>query len=106
SAVALVWWSNRWPTRRVLFAGMAVALASLELVSYQNHQRVRRFDLEDDLPAYVTFVRAHVGDGRVLTVGRGGLYPEWGAALGIRQVETINIMQLPWYRQLFERYLN
>ncbi len=104
--VAIIWTSRRWPGRRGWFAGGFVVLASLELLSYQNHQRVRRFDFENELPAYVNYVRDHVGDGRILNVGRGGIYAEWGAALRIRQIETLNIMQLPWYRDFFAKNVN
>ena len=35
-----------------------------------------------------------------------GLYAEWGSALGIRQVETLNVMQIPEYRTFFFNNLN
>jgi hypothetical protein len=41
----------------------------------------------------------------VLNAGRGALYPEWGAALGIPQIETFNVSQIPEYREFFQRYI-
>src|SRR4029079_7471937 len=41
-----------------------------------------------------------------LNAGRGGLYPEWGAALAIPQIETLNTMQIPEYRDFFRLYIN
>jgi hypothetical protein len=50
-------------------------------------------------------VEDNVEDERVMNVGRRTLYPEWGAAYGIRQVETLNLVQPRWYRQFFFDFL-
>ncbi len=92
--------------RLTVTTSLAVGLLALELLSYQNHARVKRVDYEDHPPAYLTFVKENVGDGRVLNAGRSGLYAEWGSALGIRQIETLNVMQIPEYRTFFFNYLN
>ena len=92
--------------RRTLTTSLVVALLAIELFSYENHARVKRFDYEDDPPAYLTFLQENVGEDRVLSAGRDGLYAEWGSALGIRQIETLNVMQIPEYRPFFFRYLN
>lgn len=42
----------------------------------------------------------------MLNAGRDALYPEWGAAFGIRQVGTLNAIQIPEYRRFFMRYVN
>jgi hypothetical protein len=102
----LAWSMARWTTRRMWFLVGVVALVALELFSYQNHQRQQRVDIAGRLPSYITFLRDHLGSDRMMNVGRGGLYPEWGSALGIRQVESINLMQLPWYRKYFQTYVN
>ena len=91
--------------RRVLTLGI-VGLMAVELFSYQNHTRLARLDIESSTPAYVTFLRDHLGSGRVMNAGTGGLFPEWGAALGIPQIETLNIMQIPSYRSFYQRYVN
>ncbi len=78
----------------------------MELFSYQNHERLRRYDYEDQVPAYLSFVRDHVGDGRVYSAGQGALFGEWGSAFGIRMIETINLMQQPWYRTFFLTHVN
>ncbi|MGZ4715669.1 MAG: hypothetical protein ACXWB2_09210 [Acidimicrobiales bacterium] len=97
---------GRRPDRRALLAGVLVAALALELVGYQNRVRVERMDLDQHEPAYVAFLRDHLGDGRVLNAGRNGLYPEWGAALGIRQVEDLNVSQIPAYREFFFDQIN
>lgn len=106
AVIALAFMGTRIPTprRRMLAAG-ALALLAFELLSYQTHARVQRFDLDDPPPRYVAFLRQHIGDARILNAGRGGIYPEWGAALGIPQIETINTTQLPHYRDFFFRYI-
>lgn len=98
--------ASRRVSRRRILAIVTVGLVALELFSYQNHARLARFDLESPAPAYVTFLQQHLGSGRVLDAGRGALYPEWGAALGIQQIETLNVVQIPAYRRFFQRYVN
>ncbi len=92
-------------SRRVA-VGAAVALLAIELLSYENHSRLARVDVESRPPAYVTFLRARVGDGRILDAGRGALYPEWGAVFGIPQVDTLDISQLPPYRSFYFRNIS
>jgi hypothetical protein len=106
AVIALAFLGSRIPAsrRRMLSAG-ALALLALELLAYQTHPRVQRFDLDDPPPRYVSFLRRHIGDGRILNAGRSGLYPEWGAAFGIPQIETLNTTQLPHYRDFFFRYI-
>src|SRR5262249_42882709 len=89
--------------RAVVF--VTVGLIAVELLTYQNHARLARFDAESPTPAYVTYLRAHLEGDRVLDAGRGALYPEWGSALGIPQVETLNVSQLPAYRRFFQQYI-
>jgi hypothetical protein len=93
------------PRRRML-AIASVALVAVELFSYQNHSRLARSDLEAHPPAYVAYLQHHLVTGRILNAGRGDLYPEWGSVFGIRQIETLNTMQVPPYRTFFQRYVN
>jgi uncharacterized membrane protein YfhO len=56
-------------------------------------------------PQVIRFLREHIQDGRILNVGQdGALYPEYGAAFGIRQAGTMNAGLLPWYEQYFDKY--
>jgi hypothetical protein len=105
-AVVLVWFSARRPDRRWLVAGLCIGLVALELFSYRNNQRLERYDFEDRPPAYVTFLRDNLGDGRTYNGGRGTLFGEWGAALAIPTIETVNLMQQPWYRDFFLYQVN
>jgi hypothetical protein len=106
AALGFIVLAARHPDRRVLFAWLAVGALALELFGGQSHVRVKRIDFEDALPAYVMFLEANVGDGRVLNAGRNSLYPEWGAALGIRELGTWDTTQIPEYRDFFTRYIN
>jgi hypothetical protein len=105
-AVVLAWLSSRRPDRRWLVAGFCVGLVALELFSYRNNQRYERYDFEDRPPSYVTFLRDNLGDGRVYSAGRGTLFGEWGSALQIPTIETVNLMQQPWYRDFFLSQVN
>jgi hypothetical protein len=105
-ATGLAWFSSRRPDRRWLIAGMCVALVALELFSYRNNQRLERYDYEDRPPSYVTFLRDNLGDDRVYNAGRGSLFGEWGSALAIPTIETVNLMQQPWYRDFFLSQVN
>lgn len=106
AAVALVVLMVRQPARRWLFVALAVALVGVELFSYLDPARPRRIDIEDHLPEYVAFLERSLGDQRVYNIGRGGIHPEWGAALGIRQIGTVLHVQAPWYREFFFERIN
>lgn len=94
------------PARRRTFAVVVLCLVAFELLTYQNHVRLTRADVEDHVPSYVTFLRSHLGQGRILVAGSAGIYPEWGAVFRMPQVETILTTQLPEYRTFFEHYVN
>jgi hypothetical protein len=98
--------ASRLKPRRHLLAIASVALVAVELFSYQNHARIARVDLENNPPAYVSYLQRNLKDGRILNAGRGDLYPEWGSVFGIRQIETLNTVQIPSYRTFFQRYVN
>jgi len=102
----IVYFGARLPSRRRLLAVLALSAIALELFTYQDHARLARVDVEAPAPSYVAYLRAHLGDGRILNAGIDGIYPEWGAALEIPQVETLNIAQIPAYRTFFHRYVN
>jgi hypothetical protein len=102
----IVYLCARLPSRRRLLAALALSAIALELFTYQDHARLSRVDVEASAPSYLAFLRAHLGDGRILNAGIDGIYPEWGAALEIPQVETLNIAQIPAYRTFFNRYVN
>jgi hypothetical protein len=78
-----------------------VGLLLVEGVFGMTHERPVRLDRDDPAPTYIDFLREHVGDGRVLNIGRAALHPDWGAALGIRQMGTFNLAQSPHYRRLW-----
>jgi hypothetical protein len=98
--------ASRNASRRRLLVLACVALVAVELFSYQNHTRLKRFDVEQHMPGYVRYLQKHLGTDRVLSAGRGAIYPEWGSALGISQVETENVMQIPSYRTFFQQYVD
>ena len=98
--------ASRQVSQRRFVAIASVLLVAVELFSYQNHARLTRFDVEKHPPAYITFLQQHLGSGRVLDAGRAGLYPEWGAALGIAQIETLNVMQIPSYRAFYGQFID
>jgi hypothetical protein len=102
----IVYLGARLPSRRRLLAALALSAIALELFTYQDHARLSRVDVEASAPSYLAFLRAHLGDGRILNAGIDGIYPEWGAALEIPQVEMLNIAQIPAYRTFFNLYVN
>ena len=93
------------PARRRTVVLVTVGLIAVELLTYQNHARLARFNPESPTPAYVAYLRQHLDGDRVLDAGRGALYPEWGAALGIPQIETLNVSQLPAYQKFFREHI-
>jgi hypothetical protein len=87
-------------------ATLAVVLIIVEMLPLHPPTRLARADLEDDVPEYVTFLQEELDGDRVLNAGRAGLYAEWGTVLKIPQVETLNIGQVPEYREFFYRRVN
>jgi hypothetical protein len=104
--IALVMFVARHPNRRRVIVMIAVALMGVELLAYQPHVRMRRSELYDSMPKFVTFLRENLGDDRILNAGRGGVYGEWGTVLRIPQVETLTTTQLPHYRSFFLGFIN
>lgn len=104
-AVAPIVIFGRKPARFTWLAVALVAVVGLELLSYQNHTRVERYDYEDNPPEYLTFVRENVGENRIVNIGRGGIMPEWGSAFGIRQVGTMVHTNIPHYRDFFFTFI-
>ena len=102
--LVLAWLGDRQVVGRSLLAVLAVGLVALELGSYANHTRARRSD-SPTTAAYLRYLHTHVGDGRVLDVGPASMLGDWGAALGIREIGTLDIMQIPWYRTFYLRYV-
>ncbi len=100
----MAWLGDRQLIGRSLLAVLAVGLVALELGSYANHSRARRSD-SPTTAAYLQYLHTHVGDGRVLDVGRSTMLGDWGSALGIREIGTLDIMQIPWYRTFYLRYV-
>ena len=92
------------PRRRTFTIG-AVCLLALELLIYQNHARVERFDAESPPPRYVTFLERHLHGERILDAGRAAIYPEWGTVLGIPQIGTLNVSQIPAYSAFFHSHI-
>ena len=92
-------------TRRIGTAGL-VLLLYVELLSYLHHGQPARFNVLHDPPRYLQYIQRNLGDGRVLNIGRGGLYPEWGAAAGIPQVSTMLLAQMPDYQRFYRDNLN
>jgi len=79
------------------------ALVFVELTFYMNHLRPTR---NDDIlvpSAMLTFLRGHIGTGRLANFGFSGIPPEYGSALRIPEVGTMTMSILPWYKQLFEQ---
>jgi hypothetical protein len=97
---------DRDATRRRLLAIGAVGLIGLELLAYQNHVRPERFELESPAPRYVAYLRDHLHGERIMNAGRDAIYPEWGTVLEIPQIESLNLGQLPAYREFFHKYVD
>lgn len=84
----------------------AGVLIMIELLFSVNHVWPDRTELTKDPPTYVSFLESDGGESRVLNAGRTGLYPEWGSALGIEQLGTLNIGQDDIYADWFLSYVN
>jgi hypothetical protein len=100
-AFALLRRRRRWRTALVL---ALLALSVGEWIFYMNRLRPVRKEHDFDKIGFVTFLRDHLREGeRVFNVGGRGLYPNWGSALAIPQIDSLDGVNLAWYGRFFDR---
>lgn len=88
---------------------MALSLCLLflmigELVFYTNRLRPQRKELDPFAVPFIELLRRDLGDGRVLNIGSRGLPANWGSALQIPQVGSLDGVSLRWYADFFQRF--
>ena len=84
-------------------AAFLVLLVAGELIFYMNRLRPERRELESSEIKLVEFLRTHLNRERVLNVGNRGLYPNWGSAFGIPQIDSLDGVNLASYAAFFDR---
>lgn len=87
-------------------SGVTIFLAILlvgELIFYMNRLRPERRELDFDEIGFVDYLRSHLNGERVLNVGNRGLYPNWGSALGIPQIDSLDGVNLASYAAFFDQ---
>jgi hypothetical protein len=99
---ALVALRARPRARPVVIAVLGV-LAVGELIFDLNRMRPERREPDFSAVGFVRYLRDHGDGGRVLNIGGRGLYPNWGSALEIPQVGSLDGLSLAWYDELFDR---
>jgi len=94
------------PRRRDPLALLLLLLMVGELVFYMNHLRPVRRDPAFFEIASIRFLQDNLTNGqRILNMGPRGVHPNWGAALGIPQIGSLDGMNLRWYARFFrERF--
>ncbi len=106
AATALAFALLRYKSRsRPLVVTFLVAMMAGELIFYMNSLRPERSELDPATIGWVKFLRTHLDGGRVLNVGGSGkgLYPNWGSALAIPQIGSLDGVNLRWYEEFFDR---
>ncbi len=91
------------PRSRPVVATLLVAMIAGELIFYMNRLRPVRGEPDFAAIGWVEFLRTHLDDARVLTIGSKGLYPNWGSALAIPQIDSLDGVNLRWYGEFFDR---
>jgi hypothetical protein len=89
-----------------LAAGRLVRIALVgalfaELLFFVNWIRPVRVDGDEQGNRVVRLLQQSCGLDRVLTIGSRGLPPNWGAALGISQADSLDGVNLRWYAEYF-----
>lgn len=74
-----------------------------EMIFYMNRLRPERADYDFTSLALPRFLAEELGEQRVLQVGSRGLPPNWGSALGIPQIDTLDASNFSWYYHFFDR---
>jgi hypothetical protein len=83
---------------------MAIVLVAMvaEYSYYLNRVRPARTAYDFSMIASVAFLRARLGEGRILNVGSRGVPPNWGMALELPQIDSLDAMSLRWYQRFFD----
>jgi hypothetical protein len=68
-----------------------------------NRLRPLRTEYDFGANRLVVFLRDHLDGQRVLQVGSRGLPANWGSALGIAQIDTLDAATLKWYYRFFDQ---
>jgi hypothetical protein len=104
-AIMAIFLLTRQNSDRNEMTAIMISLSFFELFFYMNTVRPLRFNPVDRPPSFINFLKQNIGDSRAINIGWGrSLYPEYGAMYGIRQVDTQNPGQLPWYRDFYTRH--
>ncbi len=91
------------PRSRPVVVVLLVAMIAGELIFYMNRLRPERSELDFAKIRWVEFLRTHIDGARVLNVGGLGLYPNWGSALAIPQIDSLDGVNLRWYSEFFHQ---
>lgn len=84
---------------------LLVALLFCEGIFYVNGLRPHRQSRDTHPPPSIAWVKSRVtgpGGDRVLNLGDTGVFPNWGAALGLPQLGDLNSIGAPrWYQEFY-----
>ncbi len=102
---AVLLWSRLRPSR--IGAWVLFALVFFEGMFYQNSLRPLRVDRDEQLAPALAWVRDRVAaeNGRVLNIGRNGIFPNLSANLRISEIGNLNAMPFPWYWDFYHKYV-
>lgn len=84
---------------------LLVVMSWAELTLYMNNDRLSRTERFAEPPRFVRFLQAQGGQHRIASYGSWGLPPEYGAAYGIYQVDSMNFQLNPRYEAIFNRLI-
>jgi hypothetical protein len=100
---ALIRWSRvtTWMKRLLLICLI------VEGVFYMNGLHPNRSERDERLPDSIVWLKAEIDrhpGSRILNIGRFGVFPNWGSALQIPQLELLSF-GISWYENFFHRYI-
>lgn len=91
------------PRWRRGIAALLLLLLVGELVLYMNRVRPVRREIDEDTVGDVAFVRRNLRVGeRIMNIGNRGIYPNWGSALEVPQIDSLDGVNLLWYARFFD----
>lgn len=92
--------------RRILRLAVVTGLFA-EGLFYMNTLHPVRTDRDRHLPESLAWVKENLATGhdRILNVGTTGIFPNWGSALQIPQLGTLNSGMVPSYGDFFYRHV-
>ncbi len=107
AATSIIFALIRWSRVTTWMKRLLLICLIVEGVFYMNGLRPDRSERDERLPDSIVWLKTEIDrhpGSRILNIGRFGVFPNWGSALQIPQLELLSF-GISWYENFFHRYI-